>query len=798
MNPHYLNKAISCCSLLLLGLFSFSINLSAQLSVEWERTFGGTGWEELNAMTLSSDGGYVFAGLTTTDGPAPGTEVSQNTLDTVQWPDFNGDFWVTKTNGDGDLLWEKRYGGKQLDRLFDIRETADLGLIMGGESMSSTGAMRTDPTRGGLDYWIVKTDANGAKQWDKAFGGTGTDILRKILPLPDGGFLLGGYSNSNIGPTSDKKEDSRGGFDYWLIRLDASGNELWQKTLGGDSTDVLNHLEPTPDGNFLVAGWSSSGATFDKTGPFYGHNDIWLLKISSANGSILWQRTIGGAEEDVPNDITRSPDGTYVLSCHSGTGSHGHWDARIIKFADNLTSSTIIWDKHFGGQSSDIGYASAINSLGYILVAGLSVSEPADISGIGNKLAPLIGASDYWVLFLDPSGNLIWDQTLGGTQSEKAEFILNAHEYGYIIGGISASTVSPPYKSDPARGGNDFWVIRTGCSFPGPVLQDLPKTCSDDAITIDATIPDSCQACLYLWDDGTNGPIRQFAPDTAFMAKVTVVHPDGCELSDSLFIEIVPGPEGLAAGGEPITCYGRADGEFFIEAVDGGTPPYQFSLNGGNWEEVAHYANLPAGEYTLDILDANGCPFDTSFVLAQPEEVIVELGDDIFLDLGDSVQLQALTNLLPDSFSMVWGQPNHVSCLDCQEPWVQPYYSTTYSVTVKDLNGCSASDFVRVVVEKADAVFIPNVFSPNNDNINDFFTIYADRSVVKVNTLMVFDRWGEKMFEQHDFPPNVDQIGWNGKLNGKPMDPAVFVYWAEVEYIDGRKGFFEGGITLVK
>ena len=340
-----------------------------------------------------------------------------------------------------------------------------------------------------------------------------------------------------------------------------------------------------------------------------------------------------------------------------------------------------------------------------------------------------------------------------------------------------------------------MWVIRTGCAFPGPDLQDLPKACKDESILVDATV-DSCEHCIYIWDDGSNNPVRNFTPDTTTQVKVTIVHPDGCDLSDSLIIEIVPGPEALLADGEPISCYGADDAEFLIEAVQGGTPPYQYSLNGGDWEDFAHYINMPPGEYTLNILDVNECPFDTIFFIAQPEEVIVELGDDIRIELGDSTQLQALTNLV-DSFTFYWGQPDLIFC-ECMEPWVQPSYTTTYSFHIKDKNGCAAEDLVRVIVQRDTAVYIPTVFSPNNDNINDFFTIYAGPNVRIVKTLMVFDRWGEKMFEQHDFPPNVDQIGWNGKLDGKPMQPAVFVYWAEVEFLDGKTAFFEGGITLVK
>lgn len=177
--------------------------------------------------------------------------------------------------------------------------------------------------------------------------------------------------------------------------------------------------------------------------------------------------------------------------------------------------------------------------------------------------------------------------------------------------------------------------------------------------------------------------------------------------------------------------------------------------------------------------------------------MLVDLGPDIQLALGDSVQLQALTNQL-DSFIIEWGQPQFLSCSDCPEPWASPAYTTTISVRLVNKNGCEARDFLRVIVEKNDGVFIPNAFSPNNDNINDFFAVYTDKSVRKVNTFMIFDRWGEKMFESRDFMPNIEQLGWDGRLNGRPMQPGVYVYFTEVEYVDGRKGFFEGGFTLIR
>ena len=796
MNLYHPDKIIRVLLLVMPGLFTIYTSAHAQLTIEWDRTYGGLGWEELQTMTLTHDGGYIFGGITTTRNAS--SEITSNSKDTVVFPEKEGDYWIIKTDGEGKPIWDKRYGGYAEDRLWCIRQTSDGGYILGGESLSGAGGDKTHPSRGGMDFWVIKTDADGNVEWDATYGGPGKDTLRTIVPMPDGSYLLAGYSNSEAG--FEKSESSRAGSaDFWVVKIAADGTYMKDFTFGGSGEDRLFDAALLPDGNVLLAGYSASPVSFDKQKPFYGVNDYWVLKITP-EGDIIWEEAYGGSGEDVIQSVYLTNAGSILLigqstSPVSGNKTpplYGNQDAWLIHIQDLGTTANVLWQKTYGGLSGDYAYTAAQNSLGYFMIIGVTASEAFPQGG---RTAPFIGFNDYWVLFLDSNGNLIWDETLGGINYDSGVKISRAHDYGFILGGHSSSTASPPYKSEPSRGTNDMWVIRTGCAFPGPDLQDLPKACKDESILVDATV-DSCEHCIYIWDDGSNNPVRNFTPDTTTQVKVTIVHPDGCDLSDSLIIEIVPGPEALLADGEPISCYGADDAEFLIEAVQGGTPPYQYSLNGGDWEDFAHYINMPPGEYTLNILDVNECPFDTIFFIAQPEEVIVELGDDIRIELGDSTQLQALTNLV-DSFTFYWGQPDLIFC-ECMEPWVQPSYTTTYSFHIKDKNGCAAEDLVRVIVQRDTAVYIPTVFSPNNDNINDFFTIYAGPNVRIVKTLMVFDRWGEKMFEQHDFPPNVDQIGWNGKLDGKPMQPAVFVYWAEVEFLDGKTAFFEGGITLVK
>ncbi|MCC6726719.1 MAG: gliding motility-associated C-terminal domain-containing protein, partial [Saprospiraceae bacterium] len=721
----------------------------------------------------------------------------------VVFPEYTGDFWLLQTDKDGGIEWNKRIGGFRQDRLWSIIQTNDGGYLIGGESRSGIGMDRTTPNRGENDYWIVKLDATGNKQWDRAYGGTGADELRKIIALPNGQFCLTGFSNSPAG--FEKSTSSiNNSEDYWVVRIDENGTPLNDFSIGSDSLDWLYDATLTTDGNLILVGQSKSEAGFGKTAPLYGQNDMWLVKCSPT-GTIFWDATFGGNGIDVCQRIRKSRDGNYFVAGESSsdkmsgnkTANHfGGTDLWVVKFSDSNSGPSIIWDKAYGGVSNDFGYDVAETELGTLLLFGQSTSPPL----ANGKDAALIGGNDYWCIFANPLGNKLWEETLGGATEDIGRFSFLAHDYGYILAGASRSNISPPYKSQDNRGPSytdDLWIVRTGCAFPPPILEDLPKVCKDDIISLDATVNGPCDGCTYVWQDGTAGPLRSLQPDSTTEYKVTVVHPDGCEKSDSLVIEIVPGPDNFTALSEPVSCYGKKDASFSIDGITGGAPPYQFSFNGGEWNETDSYFNLGAGLYELEILDTNGCKLDTSFIISQPDSVIVNLGPDVYLELGDSLQIQALTNLV-DSFSFYWGQPLQLSCGDCLEPWVKPFLTTTYSIEVKDKNGCKATDNLLVIVQKEDNVYIPTAFSPNNlDNINDFFTVYAGKSVEKIRTLQVYDRWGELMFENYNFQPNKPTIGWDGKHHGRPLDPAVFTYWTEVEYVDGRVETFYGSLTLM-
>ena len=219
--------------------------VSAQPAFAWDRTIGWEQWEDLNALNVLPDG-IVTAG-------------SSSSVFTFQRPainDWSQNFVVVKLDFDGKVVWQKMYGGPDLERLWKLIPTSDGGFLIGGESLSGSGFEKTEPSRGKEDFWIVKLDAQGNKQWDKTFGGDTLDALFALRELPGGGYLLGGNSYSDKG--GDKSENGRGDMDWWIIRVDAQGNKIWDKTIGGDYYDQLNDIELAADGDVYVSGGTRS------------------------------------------------------------------------------------------------------------------------------------------------------------------------------------------------------------------------------------------------------------------------------------------------------------------------------------------------------------------------------------------------------------------------------------------------------------------------------------------------------------------------------------------------------------
>jgi hypothetical protein len=348
------------------------------------------------------------------------------------------------------------FGGTNEDVLFCTVATSDGGLLLGGHSSSGVSGNKTSACQGSRDYWLVRLDASWNQLWDKSFGGTGDDIVSAIQPTTNGCFLLAGYSNSGISGNKTNANFSSLN-DYWLVKVDASGNKLWERNFGGLSSDLLYTIIPSGDGGFLLGGLSLSGASGNKTTAAFGGGDYWLVKID-ADGNKLWDRSYGGTGADTLLSIVPTGDGNFLLGGYSASGISGNktnanfgledfWVLKIDSAGNKL------WEQEYGGTGHDILHTIVPTSDGFLL-AGYSSSPPS-----GNKTSDNYGNADFWLVKIDPDGNMLWDKSYGGDGSDYLYSAIPATNGGLLLGGGSEFHSSGNKASQPF-GGFDYWLVK--------------------------------------------------------------------------------------------------------------------------------------------------------------------------------------------------------------------------------------------------------------------------------------------------------------------------------------------------
>lgn len=372
------------------GTDMWIVKLDASGNIMWQNTIGGSGEDFLISIKQTSDGGYIVGSGSDSNISGDKTENSRG--------DF--DYWILKLNSSGDIVWQKTYGGAQPEFDVYVVETFDGGYFVGGYSDSDVSGDKTDPNNGQRDYWALKLDSTGAIVWQNSIGGSLVDRPQMAFQTTDGGYVMGGYSLSEI--SGDKTEANRGMQDYWIVKIDPSGNVEWDKTYGGNGSDRSRNTIQTADGGYIIGGYSKSNISGDKTENSQGDEDYWLLKLDS-NGNQVWQNTIGGSGIDYLRDIKQLADGTYMIAGYSNSNisgdktenSNGGYDYWLLR----LNASGIILSQNSIGGSAD-------ESGPYILPTAdgnfiMFCSSDSNISG--DKSENSRGLDDYWVFKTTPS-----------------------------------------------------------------------------------------------------------------------------------------------------------------------------------------------------------------------------------------------------------------------------------------------------------------------------------------------------------------------------------------------------------
>lgn len=414
-----------------------SFNTQAQApAIDWEKSFGGTSADEAVCTKQTPDGGYIATGFTySEDG-----DVFVN--------HGHDDYWIAKLDDQANIQWSSSFGGSKKDEAYFVCLTSGGSYILAGLSYSNDGDATTN--HGDADYWIVKIDAIGNLQWQKSFGGSGFDKINCIEQTSDGGYIVAGYSNSNDGDVTG----NHGHYDYWVVKITDGGNIEWQKSFGGSDNEKAYSIKQTPDGGYAVFGFAAS-IDGDVTGN-HGLSDYWLVKLD-ASGNLQWQKTYGGTESDKGAVLALDPDG-YVMTGQSqssdgdATFNHGGYDYWIVK---TDFDGNILWQESYGGSSDDISYSvNKTTGNGYI-VSGFSSSNDGDVT-VNH------GEKDVWVIKLHSDGSLNWELSLGGTTKDVNSFVEQTSDGGYIVT-CTSNSVDGDVTGN--HGDDDYWVVKLGADL---------------------------------------------------------------------------------------------------------------------------------------------------------------------------------------------------------------------------------------------------------------------------------------------------------------------------------------------
>jgi len=376
---------------LLLGLF-VSNSLSQAPDTLWTQLYGGEDSDRAYDVQQTIDDGFIFVGSTTVP------------------PSSERDLYIVKTNEYGEEEWNQVYGGSEFEEGVSVELTADGGYIV----LSRT----TSFGSGGEDIWLLKINQNGDEEWCQFFGGNNVDVAKEVLVSNDGGFIVFGSTNSY----------GNGDKDFWLIKTDSLGEEIWNQTYGDSSGDYAYGISNTHDGGYILTGITSTSE---------GSSDLWLIKVDPF-GNEEWNQTFGGNNNETGTSVIQAEDGGFIIAGANESINNGNRDWWLIK-----TNSLGImeWDQTYGGDDYDMCNCVEATSDGGYILGGWTPSFGA-------------GSTDIWVVKTDSMGNEEWNQTFGSHFSDWTASVKQTSDNGYIIAGSRNPTITDE--------GRDAWLIRLG------------------------------------------------------------------------------------------------------------------------------------------------------------------------------------------------------------------------------------------------------------------------------------------------------------------------------------------------
>ena len=440
-----MKQLFTLCIFFLSSTLLFLNGFAQAPSIQWQKSFGGVFVDNINNVMQTFDGGYIMAGYSNSHDSLTGIESSDE------------DIYIVKTDENGNIEWQKTYGGSSDDEMLatlygnsgrGIQQTKDSGYIIAATTWSTDGDVTNN--YGNSDYWILKLDKHGNIQWQKTLGASGAEVAQSVEQTADGGYIISGTTqHSNDGMITDNHGDTNTDSpDAWIVRLDVDGNIVWKKCFGGSGSEYYGtSIKETKTGDFIMSGTTTSDDGDLKQNN--GNYDLWVLKIN-AHGKVIWSKSRGYGGVDGGSDIIESKEGGYMVCAYSDMNEKDGFlvpDTWLLKLTD---AGDLQWQQFYGGSKTEYpGNIIQGNDGGYI-IAGSSNSNDSIVSG--NH-----GDYDCWVMKVDETGNLLWQQSYGGSRADFGFSVFQTKDNGYALGctiGSNDGDITNNY------GYNDYWVVK--------------------------------------------------------------------------------------------------------------------------------------------------------------------------------------------------------------------------------------------------------------------------------------------------------------------------------------------------
>ncbi len=777
---------------------------------------------------------------------------STGNMDTTV-PIPGGDFMLTITDCDG----------CELDTMFTIEEPDPINTptIIEFECGDATGSISVFPsgTQGGFDiewaddptetstirndlppgnYYFTITDGNNCTKEDSAL------LALNIEIVPDTFFVTeidcagdmdgiitvdvlgqGDYMYSwegPDGPIADSDETITGlGAGVYYVTVEDELGCIAVDSVEIEAPDTImvtpNFILPSCNGesdgsiSLIVTGgepnysylWEDSPGNITEVLPSIGAGSYAVTVFDSDNCTVeevfeLEDQVVIDIEVNILQDILCAGDSTAIVEVvmTGGPANDGNYGTVFSNGEGNSLQSAVT-DTAFNvpaGMNQVIVFdAFCADTLDFELTEPLPIAIDQDISEITD--ASCFGICDGEVTLFTSGGDgdfsYVWEAS--GNISETEMDLCAGWQVVEITDGNDCIVLDSVFISQPDS--LELFVDLT---------ETINPSCNEDnggQITVNYT-GGNIGPVDFMWTNNVSDDAVGTMLENG-LYTITVTDGRGCTDTTSHLLDAPPAVFGELNAPEDIVCFGDQTCISVSDFVTGGSGSgYRFQINNSSLFPIDSCVSVFAGEYDVSIVDSEGCAYDTTIVIGQPSELLASLGDDIEVSLGDSLsflEVQLNQNFLIDT--IMWMGDFEFICVDpeCTRIQIFPSGDGTFSVMAVDVNGCIATDEIIVRIDDERKVYFPNVFTPNSDGINDRFQLFTGFGVEEILVLQVYDRWGNKMYEETNLSPNPGGVGgWDGTFNGQVLDPGVYVYRAEISFIDGRTIPYSGSITLVK